>query len=132
MLGNRLKQFREYNCYPVEPLAEMLGISSEEYLQFEEGFKNPTIDILSQLCRYYRITLDELYGYTPRLTLHSPESEWENNEVDQRVLKMADLTWDEAQIILYYRNLKSEHDEFKDELISEIIKRNYPDKKERP
>ncbi len=123
MLGSRLRQFREYNGFHIDAIAEMLGITSKEYLDIENGKADADIDILSKLAKYYRVTIDELYGYNPRLSLHSKNIE-PNDEVDKRILKMSELTWEEAQIILYYRSLQDKDEDFKDDLISEIIKRN--------
>ncbi len=122
MIGSRLKQFREYNGFHIDSVAEILGISTENYLKIENGTAPADIDVLSKLAVYYRVTVDELYGYTPRIALHDKSIEQDDGEVSQRLLKMADLSWDEAQIILYYRSI-NDTDGFKDDLVSEIIKR---------
>ncbi len=129
MIGLRLKQFREYTGFDIGNIADMLGISVDLYKDIENGICIPDIDTLNKLAKYYRVTVDELYGYNPRLTLHDKQIEHEDNEVEQRVLKLSDLTWDEAQIILHYRSIEETGDGFKDDLISEIIKRAYSDKK---
>lgn len=114
MLCNRIKQFREYNNLDSKLLAKMLGISEKEYKAFESGKENPDIDIITRLATYYKVTIEEFYGYTPRLQLHSKEAEFDlgdDDDVGERILKMSDLSWDEAQLILYYRAHKDENDE---------------------
>ncbi len=129
MIGSRLKQFREYSGFHIENISDILGISVALYTEYENGSKIPDIDTITKLAKYYRITIDELYGYNPRLTLHDKQAENPDDEIESRILKLSDLTWDEAQIILYYRSLEETGDGFKDDLISEIIKRVYGDRK---
>ena len=121
MLCNRIKQFREYNGLSKELLAKHLKIDTETYDAFEKGSLVPDIDIVHELCKYYKVTVNEFYGYTPRITLHSPEVEDTTDEVDERILKMSDLSWDESQLILYYRTL---NDPETDDIISKIIRKN--------
>lgn len=124
MLCNRIKQFREYNELEPSVLADILEITVEEYNSYESGKNVPTIDIVSKLAECYKVTVDEFYGYTPRLTLHTNDlDDFDDDNVDEKILKMSDLSWDEAQLILHYRTLEN-----KDELISQII--NKKSKKE--
>lgn len=111
MLCNRMKQFREYNKLDCKLVAEVLGIPEQEYKDFESNKKTPTIDIITDLAALYKVTVDEFYGYTPRLTLHSEENDIQFDNVNESILKMSDLSWDEAQLILYYRAHKDEDDE---------------------
>lgn len=119
MLCNRIKQFREYNKISVSALADFLGISTDTYLDYESGNKTPDIDIITKLAQCYKVTIDEFYGYTPRLVLHSKDNNLDALDVPDRVLKMSDLSWEEKQIILYYRT--ADHDE---NLIKQIIENN--------
>ena len=122
MLCNRMKQFREYNKLDCKLVAEVLGISENEYKDFENNKALPTIDIITTLSKFYKVTIDEFYGYTPRLSLHSQENEIQFDDVSENILKMSDLSWDEAQIILYYRAHKNDDD---DEIIKKILEKDY-------
>ena len=113
-----MKQFREYNKLDCKLVAEALGISENEYKDFESNKAHPTIDIITKLSKIYKVTVDEFYGYTPRLTLHSKEKEFQFDDVSENILKMSDLSWDEAQLILYYRAHKNDED---DEIIKKIL-----------
>ncbi len=121
MLCNRMKQFREYNNLDCKLIAEVLGITENEYKDFESNKTTPTIDIITNLAKFYKVTVDEFYGYTPRLTLHSKENELLFDDVSENLLKMSDLSWEEAQIILYYRAHKDDED---DEIIKKILEKN--------
>lgn len=120
MLCNRLKQFREYNKLDCSLVAEVLGITEAQYKDFENNKTSPTIDIINTLASFYKVTIDEFYGYTPRLALHSKESEYHFDDVSENTLKMSDLSWDEARIILYYRAHKSDNN---DEIIKKILEK---------
>ena len=122
MLCNRMKQFREYNKLDCKLVAEVLGISENEDKDFENNKALPTIDIITTLSKFYKVTVDEFYGYTPRLSLHSQENEIQFDDVSENILKMSDLSWDEAQIILYYRAHKNDDD---DEIIKKIVEKDY-------
>ena len=121
MLCNRIKQFREYNDLEPFFLAEVLGISLEKYNNYESGKEVPTIDVVHALARCYKVTVDEFYGYSPRLVLHNKDlfEDDEYDKVDNKLLKMSDLSWDEAKLILYYRNLED-----KDELLKTILNKD--------
>ena len=123
MLCNRMKQFREYNNLDCKLVAEILDISENEYKDFENNKALPTIDTITTLAKLYKVTVDEFYGYTPRLSLHSEENEIQFDDVSENILKMSDLSWDEAKIILYYRTHKDDED---DEIIKKILEKEEP------
>lgn len=126
MLCNRIKQFREYNNLTPSVLADVLGIDVTEYESFETGRTVPTIDIIMKLAECYKVTVDEFYGYTPRLTLNTNEfDDFDDDAVDEKNLKMSDLSWDEIQLILYYRNSTN-----KEDVISAVISENFPKKED--
>lgn len=126
MLCSRLKQFREYNNLDCKLLAEILGITESEYKDFESNKEIPTIDIITQLATLYKITVDELYGYTPRLSLHSKDKDFIFDDVSETTLKMSDLSWDEARVVLYYRKRKDDDDE----IIKMILKKDMEEESE--
>ena len=123
MLCNRIRQFREYNKLDVAQLAEILEIDINLYNDYESGRTIPSIDIVENLARCYKVTVDEFYGYTPRLTLHSNDDDFFDEDVSEPILKMSDLSWDEAKLILLYRNAKN-----KDDIIKAIIEESEEDK----
>lgn len=103
MLCNRITQFREYNKIDPETIAKSLDIDLNEYLKFESGEIIPDIGILTKLSMIYKVTINEFYGHTPRLSLHNepPLNTAKNDEFD--ALKFAELSIDEKEIILAYR-----------------------------
>lgn len=123
MLCNRIKQFREYHNIDKRLLADMLGIGVDLYTAYESGKATPDIDTITQLATFYKVTVKEFYGYTPPLRLHSdtPPIIDDDDKVAEALLKMSDLSWDEVQLILYYRKHGDD-----DSIIKEIIKERYP------
>ncbi len=119
MLCSRMKQFREYNGLSPEHISEFIGISPEEYAYLESGEETPNIDIIEKLAKCYKVTIEEFYGYSPRLSFYN-ENNKSNNNVEEKILKMSDLSWEESQLILYFRSIEE-----KDDIISEIIKRRF-------
>ena len=102
-LCNRLKQFRKYNKLDCKLLAEILGITEEEYKDLEANKTKPTIDMIQTLSLLYRVTVEEFYGNTPRLSLHSDENDIIFDDIEEESLKLADLSWEEALLVLRYR-----------------------------
>lgn len=119
MICNRMKQFREYNGLDIEMLAQVLEISADKYAAFEEGKETPAFDLIEKMAICYKVTVDEFYGYTPRLAVYDSSMQDPNDEVDERILKMSNLSWDESQLILYYRNLENKEDLIK-QVLNEI------------
>jgi transcriptional regulator with XRE-family HTH domain len=119
VLSNRLQQFREYNKITYEILAKLLGITEADYISFENGTTSPTYPQIERLSFFYNVTIEELYGFTPRLTLNSqPERPVPDDadKVDVSILKLSQLSWDEIQVLLHYRNSDN-----KEQIIQSII-----------
>lgn len=122
MLCNRIKQFREYNNLSVETLSKVLGVDEDEYLAYESGKITPNIDTITLLAEIYKVTLNEFYGYTPFLHLHSNiEDEAKEDEVPDGLLKMSDLSWDEKQLLLHYRTLG----EKKEDIVKLVLEKRF-------
>lgn len=125
MIGNRLRQFREYHKIDKALLTSFLEIDEETYNDFESGKKTPDIDIISRLSVLYKQTVDDIYGYTPRLKVHDGSSEQrffdEEDTVSEELLKMSDLSWDEVQLVFYYREYGD-----KEKIIQEVVNKRFP------
>lgn len=127
MLCHRMKQFREYNGLEKWMIAEILGISADEYELLESGRKAPDIDLIYELAKCYKVTIDEFRGYTSLVTLHSNKDDFDDSDdkVSSSLLKMSDLSWEESQLILYYRKNGAD-----DSIIKKILEANFPDNKD--
>lgn len=126
MLNNRLVQFREYNSLACETVATTLGISNELYTDYENGTQVPTIETVKALANFYKVTVSELYGFSPVLRLHdSAFDQLVDDAVTEKTLKMSDLSWDEKELLLYYRSLTD-----KESLMKKVIAKNFDDSPE--
>lgn len=124
MVCHRMKQFREYNDLEKWMIAEIIGIPLDKYELLESGREEPTLDIIESLARCYKVTVDEFYGYTPRITLRSPDKDIEDfdDEVNESLLRMSNLSWEEMQLVLYYRKKGPD-----DKIIKTIMESNTTD-----
>lgn len=122
-----MKQFREYNNLDKAILADLLGITPDEYDLYESGKELPTIDMVQSLAKCYKVTVDELYGYTPRLTLHSGNDYPDDTDdiVAESLLRMSNLSWEEMQLIIYYRKNGAD-----DSVIKTILEANTQNKED--
>ena len=123
MLCNRMKQFREYNGLDIKAIAEVLGISEQLYKDFEAGRAVPTFDIIEKMAICYKVSVDEFYGNTPRVSLYDKSYDLEDSTIDESLLKMSNLSWEEAQLVLYYRTSNN-----KETLMADILKKLHEDK----
>ena len=60
-IGNRLKKIRTLKNYSVYKLAQLSGVSSTYIHEIESGKKQPTVEIISKLCKSLDITLSEFF-----------------------------------------------------------------------
>lgn len=103
MLCHRIKQFRQYHNIDKTVLSAAIGVPVEKYDDFESGKQTPDIETIEKLCRCYKVTVDEFYGYTPRLELHDNEADSPDSPIDFKLLQMGDLTAEETLLLLRYR-----------------------------
>ena len=57
-----LKQLRQQKDVTQKEVARCLGISESAYSNYEQGIREPSIDILKRLCLYYEVPSDYLIG----------------------------------------------------------------------
>lgn len=70
-IGKRLKGLREVLDISVDEIAQLCGITPEEYLQMEEGTETGYLHVssLQKIAKQYGISLDELlFGEEPRMS----------------------------------------------------------------
>jgi transcriptional regulator with XRE-family HTH domain len=57
-----LKEYRKQNNLTQDDLAEMLGYSQKNIAKWEQGFTLPSVDVMVELSKRMKISLDELLG----------------------------------------------------------------------
>ena len=58
----RLKELREDSDITQKYLAELLHIKQNTYSQYENGHRQPPLEVLITLAKFYGVTLDYLVG----------------------------------------------------------------------
>ena len=67
-IGERLKGLREALDIPTKEIAELCGISEEQYLEMESGESELSVSNLQKISRKYGIALDVLmFGEEPHM-----------------------------------------------------------------
>jgi transcriptional regulator with XRE-family HTH domain len=101
-LGNRLRKLREELKKQSSEIAEMLNIAKSTYSGYENDKSKPDYDTLTELAKYYSVSVDYLLGntnvrnYTETLAFSTTE----------------DLTEEEIEEVRKYINyLKSQRNE---------------------
>lgn len=60
----RIKELREANNMQQKALANILGISSNTLSQYENGKREPGIEIVSKIAKYFDVSTDYIYDLT--------------------------------------------------------------------
>lgn len=71
-VGDRLRFFREHKQISTNKLANLAGISQSYVRDIEMGNKNPTIEIIFQLCRTLDISLKDFFDDDSNLLSEDP------------------------------------------------------------
>ena len=71
-IGDRLRFFREQKQISTNKLANLAGISQSYVRNIEMGNKNPTIEIIFQLCRTIYISLKDFFDDDSNLLSEDP------------------------------------------------------------
>ena len=73
-VGDRLRFFREQKQISTNKLANLAGISQSYVRDIEMGNKNPTIEVLFQLCKALDISLSDFFDDDNKVLLNDPLS----------------------------------------------------------
>ncbi len=61
-IGNRLRDLREEEGLLQKDVAKALGISRSTYTNYEQGTREPSLDMVVKLCDFYKVSADYLLG----------------------------------------------------------------------
>ena len=59
-MNERLRLLSKQKGVSQKAVAEAIGVTLREYSNYEQGIREPNIQILVNICRYYEITFDYL------------------------------------------------------------------------
>ena len=61
-MKDRLKQLRKEKGVSQKDVANAIGVSVSAYSNYEQGLREPSNQILINLCKYYDVSADYLLG----------------------------------------------------------------------
>ncbi len=64
MIYERLKELRTEKNYTLKFVAENLNVTIRTICRYEDGTREPSIEMLKKLCDFYDVTADYLIGRT--------------------------------------------------------------------
>ena len=64
VLTNRLKEVRANKEVTQKEVAAKIGVHFLRYMEFENGEREPRMDELASICKYYGVSADWLIGLT--------------------------------------------------------------------
>ena len=62
--GKRLKELRERYGYSQEELAKLLNTSRSRIANYEQGIREPDMEMQETLADFFNVTLDYLFGHS--------------------------------------------------------------------
>lgn len=60
-IGNKMREFREARNKTQEDIAQLLNTTSQTISRYEKGDRKPGNDILFELAKYYKVSINEFY-----------------------------------------------------------------------
>lgn len=84
-LGLKLLELRQLHNLTQKQLCEALNIGRSTYSYFETGSRMPDIETLILIAQYYKVSLDELIGYSDSVSEHA-KTDADNSSSDIQVL----------------------------------------------
>lgn len=115
MLATHLRLLREKNGLTQKQVADMLNIDRSTYAYYESGKTRPDILTIAKLARLYRISTDFLLDVKlPSLQMELRDERVEYQGASSTCVKyLSDLSKDEQDLILFYRQLEDKKSAFR-------------------
>lgn len=61
-ISQRLKELRQEKGVSQKEVAHRIGVTVSAYSNYEQGIREPSIEIIKKLCKFYDVTADYLLG----------------------------------------------------------------------
>lgn len=101
MLLRQLRIIRKQNKLSQQQLSDILGISRSTYCSYETGRRNPDMDVLMKLSRFYKLPLDRFVSEIETDFLN--DEDYYEGQTDTRYLSQ--LSREERELIVNLRRL---------------------------
>ena len=63
-MNKRLKQIREQKGVSQREVANAVGITISAYSNYEQGIREPSVEMIIKLCKFFNVSADYLLGLT--------------------------------------------------------------------
>lgn len=64
----RLKELRSEKKVTQQQISEHLGVSRPTYTRYENGEREPSIEMIKKLAQFFQVSIDTLFGYNNETT----------------------------------------------------------------
>ena len=64
LIAKRLKVLRVEKGLSQKAIGELVGLASNSIANYEQGKREPSLETLAKLCRFYNVSADYLIGLT--------------------------------------------------------------------
>lgn len=98
IICQRLKEIREQKGLRSKDVAAALGMNESTYSHYERGLRFPKLDTFYEICTYYDVAPDYLFGLSD---IPRPFARQAADEELQKAWKSANLALEHAQEELY-------------------------------
>lgn len=61
-LNERLKELRRESGYTLKMVSEGIGIPLSTYSNYEQGIREPSVEIIKRICKFFDVSSDYLLG----------------------------------------------------------------------
>ena len=61
-MNEKLKELRKEMNLSQKEVANAIGLTLSAYSNYEQGIREPSIDIIKKLCEFFKVTSDYLIG----------------------------------------------------------------------
>ena len=61
-MKEKLKQLRKEKGVDQKTVAKNIGVTASAYSNYEQGIREPNMEIIVALCKYYEVSADYLLG----------------------------------------------------------------------
>ena len=110
MITKRIKELREDKGLTIKALAEELGLNVATLSTYERGTREPSINTIIQLAKYFDVTSDYLLGVSDNKTQENAVIGKELGLSDMSISKLTEINAKKEQYYIKALNMLIEHE----------------------
>ena len=110
MITKRIKELREDKGLTIKALAEELGLNVATLSTYERGTREPSINTIVQLAKYFNVTSDYLLGVSDNKIQENAVIGKELGLSDMSIAKLTEINSEKEQNYIKALNMLIEHE----------------------